>query len=309
MEKAILCFTTGEFYWEFFRFAPYVIWKKEVQYKELNPKLIVLTRPDRFDIYGKYADGLLPLEIKGDNSEHIQNSFRLDNFPIERYKDIADNFKNAFKNRYDILEVICPDVSKAMFSNKRQYDQTKMIFDYKPRNQNMIEIDKYIENKNNIVVIAPRFRCNMKRNWLYWQDFYDMIYNSDLINRFNFIICGKSPDYTPDLKNRFMDINRIAISENISLVGLLIELIRNRSILTVGSQSAIPNISLLFGVEVLEWGHQKYLHTVEYNINNTKITFIEDLEYKILPNVIFQKMSEILEDKVNGVSRLLLRKC
>jgi hypothetical protein len=59
------------------------------------------------------------------------------------------------------------------------------------------------------------------------------------------------------------DIKYIEKNVNTSASGILFEIL-NRSIFTVGSQSAIPNISLLFNVETLEWGHQRKLHTEEY---------------------------------------------
>jgi len=43
----------GELSWEFYRFAPYAIYLKKH-----NPdvNIIVLTRKERFDLYGIYAD-------------------------------------------------------------------------------------------------------------------------------------------------------------------------------------------------------------------------------------------------------------
>lgn len=296
MEKAIICYTVGELFWEFFRFAPHVFYKKVVEYRNENPKLIVLTRPDRFDIYGKYADILLPLEITGDNEQYIQNSFRLDNFPIDQYNKIGEVLKKEFSDRYDILEVIKPDVSKAKFSDKQQFDSNKMLYDFNPRSPNIIEVDKYINKKAKVVTLAPRFRSNMKRNWPYWKEFYDMICESNLPNKFSFVICGKYPDYIPDPKDRFLDINKMNIDGGVSLFGVLMDIIR-RSTLTVGSQSAIPNISLLYGVEALEWGHQRYLHTIEYNIKNTKVTYLDDPDYTISPEKVFNAMYEILKEK------------
>ena len=86
------------------------------------------------------------------------------------------------------------------------------------------------------------------------------------MNDFNFILCGKSGEYIPDKKNRFYDINKIEVNEQSSLVGLLLVALQ-RAVFTVSSQSAIPNISLLLGTPVLEWGHQKKLHESVYNVS------------------------------------------
>ena len=119
-----------------------------------------------------------------------------------------------------------------------------------------------------------------------------------LNNSYNFILCSKAPDYIPDKYSRFLDLNFIHTDLDCSLSGLLIEVMR-RSILTVGSQSANPNISLLLGVPALEWGNQKILHTVDYNIKNTRVKFIEDKDYSISASEIYNQMKIFLE-KVKG---------
>ena len=119
------------------------------------------------------------------------------------------------------------------------------------------------------------------------------------MNNFNFIICGKDPDYLPDVKNRFNDLNQIEQNINTSLIGLLMSLLK-RAFYTVGSQSAIPNISLLYRVSALEWGNQKEYHVNEYNILKTPVTFIEekDKTFKTPPNVIFDNMKKLLIEKL-----------
>ncbi len=68
-----------------------------------------------------------------------------------------------------------------------------------------------------------------------------------------------------------------------------------KAVLTVGSQSAIPNISLLFNVQALEWGHQRHLHTVTYNVRKTKVTFLDDPKYEIPPKIIYNEIIRILK--------------
>jgi len=46
----------GELSWEYFRFAPYAIYLKKIS---PDIKMIVFTRPSRFDLYGQYADILV----------------------------------------------------------------------------------------------------------------------------------------------------------------------------------------------------------------------------------------------------------
>jgi len=295
MDKAILSFCTGELYWEFARFAPYILWKKLKQYKNQNVKFIIMTDPERFDIYGKYVDIFVPFRIS-DPIKYRQNCFRLDNLEQEEYLEIINSYKKQFKDRYEVLETIYPKTDRKNFSNKNQFLLEKMIFDYLPRVENSNILNKYINNEKSIIILAPRFRCNMPRNWNNWNELYDLISdNSILMDKYNFVICGNYPDYIPDKKNRFFDINLFKRDRiNSSIIGLTIECM-NKAILTVGSQSAIPNISLLFGVHALEWGHQKQLHTVNYNIRNTQVTFLEDMNYDIPAKRVYDELLRILK--------------
>jgi len=282
----------GEMYWEFARFAPYIIWKRINQYLDVNIRFIVLTRPEMFDVYTRCASTFVPLNIPGDGTMYKPNCFRLDDFPREAYDFIIRSFKDQYSKEYKILEHVRPDISKKQFLNKNQFPKDKLLFDYKTRPDNFKIVEQYLDSRP-IVILAPRYRAGMKRNWPHWQRLYNMISeNKELCTKYNFIICGKKPDYVPDKYNRFCDINSITNNKT-SLIGITIEIIKQAK-LTIGSQSAIPNISLLFKVPVLEWGHQKYLHTIEYNPFKTKVTFIEDMDYKISPEKIYSEILKLL---------------
>jgi len=221
-------------------------------------------------------------------------------FSIKKYLGIAQTFKKKYEEKYNIINHYFPDVSKGKFVNKSQYSPKEMIFKYEPRKDNYGLIKDNIPNDKPLVILAPRYRPGFKRNWKEWPAFYDNLYKSDfLMNNFNFVICGKVGEYIPDEKNRFTDINNIKLTPNSSLIGLLLNLL-DKTFFTVGSQSAIPNISLLKKVEVLEWGHQQSLHTKSYNIMNTPITFLEDRKYNIPSGVILKKLRRLLEKKLNS---------
>jgi len=293
MDKAIISFCLAEFWWEFGRFAPYILWKRQKQYKNRSDvKFICVTRPENFDIYGKNASILVPFRLKNE-SKYRPNCFRLDNITQEEYISIIKTFQDQFKERYNIIETIYPDISKRQYLNKNQFPKDKVNYNYLPRDSNLELIKNHMNGKP-VVILAPRYREGIRRNWPYWNILYNLISNNEkLIEKYNFVITGRSPDYVPDVQNRFLDINNMQQNINTSIVGLTIECMK-KAVLTVGSQSAIPNISLLLGVHALEWGHQKYLHTVTYNVKKSKVTFIEDNEYKIKPKIIYQEMLKIL---------------
>lgn len=298
MMKAILLGPfVGELYWEFARFSALLPYYKFKKYKKLNVSYIILTREERFDLYGKNSDILVPMRIPGDYEIKQPNCFRLDGYKNEEYLNLANNFKEKYNRHYEIVEHVFPDISKTKYIDKHQFSRSNMIFEYKPRQKNYNLIDNYIPSDKPIVILAPRFRNGFKRNWNRWPEFYDKISNDEeLMKSFSFIICGKPGEYVSDIKKRFYDMNDISLEVGSSLVGLLLVLIE-KSVLTIGSQSAIPNIALIYKKDVLEFGCQKTAHTKNYNVFDSPITFIEDKKYEIEPKVLFKEFKKCLKNK------------
>ncbi len=287
----------GEMFWEFFRFAPYII--NQISLRS-DVKVIVYTRPDRFDIYGDWVNEFEPLIIEGDGVTKFAECFRLMNMSLEEYNKLAKDFVWKYSKKYNIIKHLYPDISsKSKYLNKDYYPISERTFNYCPRYENTELIKKFLKDvTKKIIIIAPRYRANFKRNWSYWNELYDIIYNdSYLMDNFEFIICGKKNEYIPDKKNRFKDLNDIKLTKRSSLIGLLMTLMDEAS-MTVGSQSAIPNISLLFEVPVVEWGNQPHLHTITYNIFKTKVIFIEDPDFNTSAENVHKKMIKLIRRKI-----------
>ena len=289
----------GELYWEAGRFAPMLpkMYQNNRKSNKPHPKYIVLTREDRFDLYGKFADILVPLRIPGDYQQKYPECFRLVGFSEIDYQKIAREFKKKYSEKYNIIRHVYPDIRKGKFVQKNQFPQSEMKFTFKPRQQNYDIVNEYLPTDKPLVVLAPRYRKGFKRNWKQWPEFYDMLAKDNTLMRdFNFIICGKQGEYVPDPKKRFLDINDMTVGKKSSLVGLLLAILE-RAFFTFGSQSAIPNLALLHKVDVLEFGCQKMYHTRTYNIHNSPITFIVDKRYNIPPVQIFPKFKDLLYKK------------
>lgn len=294
----------GEFYWEAGRFAPMLPYYRNL-YKNEDVTFIIYTRPDRFDLYGKYADILVPLYIDGDYERFSPNCYRLDNFPYEAYQELAKIFKKTYTERFFIVNHIYPELKGKSFLNKSQFPQKHMIYKYAPRSANYEIVDSKINADKPIVLLSSRYRNNnadassvKRRNWPYWQDLYNLVEKSSyLMDNFTFVLVGRKNEYFPDLHGRFYDINHFPV-DNIrsSLSGLLLVLL-GKACLTCGSQSAIPNLSLLFGVDVLEWGHQKELHTRFYNPKKTPILFLDDMNYTLDPKIVVSNLVSLLLKK------------
>jgi hypothetical protein len=287
----------GELYWECGRFAP--ILSHMVSHpspKDRNNKYIVLTREDRFDLYGTYADILIPLKIPNDYNGKVQpDCFRLHGMKKGLYPELVDLFRSKYEKEYKIVRHVYPNIHR--FADKNQFVKEKMRYVFSPRKTNYKLVNEYIVSNKPLVVLAPRFRKGYRRNWPRWEEFYDILYKDEfLMDKFQFIICGKKGEYIKDRKDRFLDMTKIQLEEGSSLVGLLL-VIMKRAMLVVGSQSAIPNIGLLYKVEVLTFGNQKQLHTKTYNHFNTPITFINNAKYNIDPMEFFNHMKQILKKK------------
>ena len=287
----------GEFYWEAGRFAPILPFLKQKRYQKREVKYVILTREERFDLYGCHADILVPLRVENDYGKWKPNCYRLNGLGVAKYEEIAKKFRKKYKAKYNILEHFYPKIERKLFLNRNQYPVARMVFDFKPRRENYKLVNQYLPDDKPIVVLAPRFRKGFNRNWPNWQTFYDRLSDqADLMSKFNFVICGKAGEYVPDKRKRFFDMNEIELGSSSSSAGILISIL-NRAFFTFGSQSAIPNISLLCGVEVLEFGNQKHLHTVTYNIKKTPVTFIVDTKFNIPVDQILNRLKKTLNKK------------
>jgi len=295
-QKAILFGPfVGELYWEIARFAMYLPFCRFREYKNTDIKYVVFTRPERFDIYGRYADSFIPLVMPGDYKKYKPNCYKLNNLSVKEYEELALKFRKKQERTYNIVKHVYPKIDRRNFMRRDQFKQEQMIFKFKPRKSNYKLIDSTIPNDKPIVLIAPRWRAGFRRNWRNWSQFYDLLASDEeLMDRFNFVLCGHSKEYIPDEYDRFYDMTRIPTSYNSSTVGLLFVLL-DRCCFVFGSQSAIPNLGLLFKKPVLMFGHQKTLHTVTYNIFKSPVSFVEDMKYNISSEEIFKIFKQQLE--------------
>lgn len=303
MEAVLMGPFVGEMYWEAGRFAPMLPHMINNTYKNKDVKYIVLTRQERFDLYGKHADVLVPLRIDGDYDTRQPNCFRLNDFNKLEYEDIAKKFHAKYAKRFNIIKHVYPDVNKGQFVNKNQFPKSLMEYNFQPRIENYELMKEYLPKDGKpLVILSPRFRKGFQRNWSNWPEFYERLANDkELMETFNFIICGKKGEYIPDRKNRFLDMNHVQPANKSSTVGLLL-VVLEKSMFTFGSQSAIPNLSLLYKVPVLSFGCQKTLHTKTYNIHNTPITFIDDRRYTVPVKDIFPRFKNLIIKENNNAS-------
>lgn len=146
----------GELSWEYFRFAPYTIHLKK---NDPSKKIIVLTRGSRFDLYGCYADILIPLNIPKDDVIH-QKGFKLITQNTTFVDKTIEFFRNKYKTNYRIVDHFVPDTSPLRYNLKWQFPRNEMDYDFNPRKGNLSLLMYHIND--NMILIDKGFKCANK---------------------------------------------------------------------------------------------------------------------------------------------------
>ena len=206
-QKAILVGPfIGFFQWELYHFAPYIL---KLAKKEPSKVFVVFTRPENFDLYGKYADILVPLYLN--NSYNEENAFL---YPLDMgiYSDLCLKFERRYNERYNVISVIRPDINEWRYKIKWQFSRTYVNYDFQPRKKNL-EIIKEIIKKDRFI-LTDQDHLDIKEKVIY----LDKVYN----------------------KLRTID----GFGKSFTFVGCVIELLR-KSKLFVGSMKTVYNLPLL----------------------------------------------------------------
>lgn len=200
----------GELSWEYFRFAPYAIHLKK---NEPNTNIIIFTRPSRFDLYGKYADILIPLNFE--NKENYKaKAFKLFGFDSSIEMKLADSLRIKYKKRYSIKEIFTPDTSSLRYNLKWQFPRDKMDYDFLPRKKNTEIIQKIISTKKFFIT---------DEGFEFFHDSYSVI----------------------DIKSIRSMLGNIIDDVSCTYIGCLIELIKKTEFVVSNLSSDIGRLSLL----------------------------------------------------------------
>lgn len=288
----------SELGWLSVHFLPHIVWKKFVQYKDQNIKFIVCCRDDRQDLFG-FADEFESLIIEGEGTKYLARGFVLGGLSEEDHHKLIREFYIKYSEKYDIVEHIYK-------LSEYNFPEDKMLYEFHTRSQNLdlLKTQDFFSNEKEIISIAPRTRIGdglANRNWNYWKQLYDMILKDrELQSKYNFVLIGKDPDYIKDY--RFYDLNNIKIEKKTSLVGLTIETMK-MSKLIIGSESSIPLMACIMNLPLLMWGSAKVFLRDNGFLRFFKgdQTFIDSPKFDVKPEIIFEKIKEILENKKRGV--------
>ena len=247
----------GSAFWEFFRFAPYTIYLKK---KNPDVKIIILTRPSRFDFYGKYSDILIPLKIEDNKS--TQDCFKSSDISISNYNKLKESFNKSYKERFEIIDHFCPDISHFRYKVKWQFPRQYMNYDFNPRQKN-IDIINNIDSTASVLIDL---------SWLNDNDLKKTLLNELNEDNINYL------DYEEFLKYIPEDLN----DNEYSHYGCLISLIKNMSLVIGNIKESIPTkLSLLLKTSVITINESLSLDSISLiNPMNTSVKFYEKEEVK-----------------------------
>jgi hypothetical protein len=136
----------GDYRWEYFNFAPYIIHLKK---RYPHDQFVIFTRPQNFDLYGIYADIFVPLRINEENT----CCFKKEGITGDGFNKLLGAFINKFKIRYKIRDIIYPDVTSFYYRVKWQFPRSKMDYDFIPRKENKELINRLFYKRKNIVLV------------------------------------------------------------------------------------------------------------------------------------------------------------
>ena len=148
----------GSLFWEMYYFAPHMIYLYE---HNLSTKFIIFTRGERFDLYGKYADILVRLNIPTDNQSQ---NFSCQGISTKSYLELAYNFQRKYGRRFKVKEAIYPDVESWRANIKWQFHRYEMNYSFRPRRKNKEIISKLFTKKRYIISDYKKtwVRCQME---------------------------------------------------------------------------------------------------------------------------------------------------
>jgi len=243
--------------------------------KKIYPKIkiAILTRPDRFDLYGQYADFLVPLKI-GNDSVKNQIGFKLKGFKISEYNKLSSQFRHMYNKRFKIVDHYYPDITDYRYKIRWQFSRSKMNYDFKSRHKN-VEIIKNTLSKKPFILITAPYNTNFMKTLL------SCIIKNKLNKKYLFLTCGECGSI-------FKNID-ILHNKDTSKIGYLIEIIK-RSRLVIGPKSDLIHLSLLLKCPVISWGSTMKIDMI--NPLKTRVIIYNTTPCKSIEDQLIQELGK-----------------
>ncbi len=251
----------GSLFWEVHKFCGYALYMKKEHPKH---RLLLMTRPERFDFYGEYGDIFVPLKWFNNNidKEKNQNCFKLNGLHESIYYDMVSFFYNKYKDKYNIVDHFYPDIRGFRYKLKWQFPRYKMIYDFMPRNENNIFVDKLLNNSKPCILFDFSWTSDNNLKHLILSKFKKF-------TNYNFVVYDDSNFYEEGIIFVNKSLNFI---ENTSLYGVILSILKRSFILVGNLKSDISKISLLSGLKSV---------LIMENLSNDEISLINPKKTKV----------------------------
>lgn len=237
----------GSLEYEFFRFSPYAIYLKKI---DPLTKIIVLTRPERFDLYGQFANILIPLQV---DSNKQQIDFKVDGFNIKKYRHYVEWFKEKYSIKYFIIDHFFPSIEDYRYKIKWQFPRLQMDYDFRPRQKN-IDIVNKLNLKDQLLDLS----------WILDPEIKKLVKNELINEKYVFT----------DLEELVLEIQDQVDNINTTILGCIIEVIRKTSRIIGNLSSPLSHLGIVMKKHLITINESYDYDTIKLlNPFHTAITY------------------------------------
>jgi len=218
--------------------------------RKKNPrknKIIVCTRKEHFDFYGKYATTFIPLRL---SDNFIPYKFDCKNISLKFYDELTRRFELKYRSRMMIHGHLYPQISTQLKNIKWYYRRDKVNFNFRPRSLNKIIAFDIIGEEKDLILSDLSDHCIETEGHFVIPTSY--LYQSLEINRDESSVYGIMIEIIKQCKYVYADIDSVA-----GRLAMLTRtpLITERKFLDVQYINPInPYSSIVIGCETLEDG-------------------------------------------------------
>ena len=143
----------GEAIYELSYFVGHAIYLRK---KNPKNKIIVFTREEHFDFYGKYATIFIPLRL---DKDLIPYKFGCDNMTAKFYDELIRQFASKYKSLMRIHDHFYPKITSYLKDIKWHYPRNEVNFDFMTRPYNKIIASDILGDADNIILSDLSGNC------------------------------------------------------------------------------------------------------------------------------------------------------
>jgi hypothetical protein len=215
----------GELSWEILRLAPFVAHMKKVYDKK--SKIIVLTRPSRFDLHGLNADILIPLVLQNDKEE-LHDGHGIKGFDIEDYDKLLKEVRKRILPKYSIEKHFYFDLSepfrRVKYQTMRGFARFKEYYNLQPRPGNKRTIDLLVKNISQMIYIDTEMMGEQEKELLK-----------------NYVVFDKS----------FFEKISVGLLPDVSFLGCCMELMKRCKFVIGSLENPVSLLALMLGIPLM----------------------------------------------------------